>query len=236
MDPVNPPDLATIYNWPPGRWMRATMLQALDGAYYGPDHSSKSLSSKQDTAVLIEARRLCDVVLIGAETMRQERYRPMSAKTDWQQARADAGLAVAPVVVMLSGTLDLPWEEDLFGQSALTPIVVTGGSASPQAQQRAEKVQAEGRVEIIELSDLPRSVLSFLWDRGYERIDCEGGPALLAEIMSEVDELDLTIAPYVVGTHPGTLPDREPELIAWNLDTWWTHENYVFTKYLRSKD
>lgn len=230
-------DLAEVYSWPEsGRWLRATMLQTLDGAYFGPDHRSKSLSSKKDTAVLIEGRRLADAILIGAETMRQERYRPLVAKPEWQQARSDAGLAPAPVLVMVSNSLDLPWEEDLFGQSAITPIVLTAGNATADMKARAQEVQEQGRVEIIERNDLPTGALEFLWERGYNRIDCEGGPTLLAELMSHVDELDLTVAPFVVGTNPGTLPDREPELIHWTLDAWWTHEDYVFTKYLRNKN
>jgi len=92
-----------------------------------------------------------------------------------------------------------------------------------EARQQAKKVQAEGRVEIVELSGLPGSVLSFLLDRGFQHINCEGGPTLLAKIMSEVDEIDLAVPAFIVGTHPGTRPAREPELTAWNLDTLWTH-------------
>jgi riboflavin biosynthesis pyrimidine reductase len=227
-------NLATVYNWPDRWWVRAMMVQTIDGAFYGPDGKSRSISSERDREVLMETRRLADVVLVGAQTIRSERYRPMVAKPEWQQARISAGLLPAPVVAIVSSSLDLPWEEPLFGESAQTPLVITDGGASRDAKEVAERVQADGRVEIIELNALPVGVIDVLRERGFTRIVCEGGPRLLRDLFPYIDEIDLTIAPMLLGRDVGE-PDlaEEPNQVNWNLDHVWEHEGFVFSKYLR---
>ena len=105
------------------------MVMTLDGATVGHDGLSGSISGAADKRVFMETRRLADVVLVGAGTIRAERYRPMVAKPEWQDARVDAGLAPAVQVVIVSGRLDLPWDEPLFSDSTLPVIVVTSESA-----------------------------------------------------------------------------------------------------------
>ena len=83
------------------------MVMTLDGATVGPDGLSGSISGAADKRVFMETRRLADVVLVGAGTIRAERYRPMVAKPEWQDARADAGLAPAVQVVIVSGRLEM---------------------------------------------------------------------------------------------------------------------------------
>ncbi len=228
-------ELAEIYAWPPIWWIRAMMVQTIDGAFFGPDGKSRSISSDRDREVLVEARRLADVVLVGAQTIRAERYRPMVAKPEWQSARAAIGAQPAPVVAIVSASLDLPWEEPLFGESAMTPMVFTDGSATRERTLMAEEIQATGRVEIIECASLPLDALEVLRQRGFTRIVCEGGPRLLRDLFSEIDEIDLTIAPMLVGQDvPASVVDLEPNRIDWVLDYVWDDEGFIFNKYVRA--
>ncbi len=229
------PELAEIYAWPPVWWVRAMMVQTIDGAFFGPDGKSRSISSDRDREVLVEARRLADVVLVGAQTIRTERYRPMVAKPEWQSARAAIGAQPAPVVAIVSASLDLPWEEPLFGESAVTPIVFTDGSASKERTLMAEEVQVAGRVEIIECASLPLDALEVLRKRGFTRIVCEGGPRLLRDLFSKIDEIDLTIAPMLLGQDSSVSdPSEEPNRVDWKLDYVWDHEGFVFNKFVRA--
>jgi riboflavin biosynthesis pyrimidine reductase len=229
------PELAEIYSWPPLWWIRAMMVQTIDGAFFGPDGKSRSISSDRDREVLVEARRLADVVLVGAQTIRSERYRPMVAKPEWQSARAAIGAQPAPVVAIVSASLDLPWEEPLFGESAITPIVFTDGSATRERILMAEEIQSAGRVEIIECASLPLDALEVLRQRGFTRIVCEGGPRLLRDLFSEIDEIDLTIAPMLVGQDvPASDADLEPNRIDWTLDYVWDDEGFIFNKFVRA--
>ena len=198
-------DYAEAYPWPRDEWLRTMMVMTLDGATVGPDGLSGSISGPADKRVFMEARRLSDAVLVGAGTIRAERYKPMRAKVEWQQARAQAGLAVAPRVVIVSGRLDLPWNDELFAESAFPVTVVTSEIVDQQALAVARD---HADVQIIgeERVDLPR-VVSWMRSEGMHRIVCEGGEAILDAMVREdlVDEMDLTISPSLAGG--GYLPD-----------------------------
>jgi riboflavin biosynthesis pyrimidine reductase len=205
LGPVDPGELVGLFAWPDrGRWLRAMMVATLDGSPVGPDGRSRSISSPADREVLATTRRLADVVLIGAGTFRAERYGPMRARPEDESARAAAGLAVAPRLAMVSASLDLPWEERTFAESTLPPIVVTTESADPDrlalARQAADVIALPGA------SVDPGAMLAALADRGLERVVCEGGPRLLADLARAglVDEADITLSPLF--TSGGQVP------------------------------
>lgn len=224
-------NLAERYPWPEGPWLRVMMASTLDGAVAGPDGRSGSISSPTDRRVLAETRRLADVVLVGAATIRAERYRPMVAREEWQAARAAVGLRTAPVVAIVSGRLDLPWDEPLFSESEFSPIVFYSDAASDAAVERAQ-----GCCELIYVpgSEVdPGAVIDALHARGLTWIVCEGGPILIRSFLTSqrIDELDLTFSPLFVGAE-GTggmpLPDHR-----WTLDWVREEDGFVFTRYLR---
>lgn len=231
---VDDETLAAAYPWPQDRWLRAMMLQTLDGAPVGADGRSKSLSTPADMRVFAETRRLADAVLIGAQTMRAERYRPLAAKPDVQTARADAGLAPAPRLVIVSRSLDLPWEEPVFRESAITPLVVTAEGASgfnvEEASQLVDVVVLPGKVVD------PHALIDALHERGLARITCEGGPRLLSELARAdlVDEADITIAPLLTGG--GQIHTGEPVADARRFESASVMEEdgYLFTRYVRA--
>ena len=214
------PELSQFYSWPQGWWIRAMMLHTIDGAYFGPDGGSKSLSNPRDRDVLLEARRCADVVLVGAATIRAERYRPM---------RTNA------VVAIVSPSLDLPWEEPLFGESTHPPIVCTvRGSEPREALGVALEMQEQGKVQIVRLADPAIDSLTYLREQGHQRIVCEGGPRLLESLFQFVDELDLTTAPFLVGTEPVGVQQVQGHTTNWRLDSWWNEDQYTYSKYLRT--
>lgn len=225
---VGDDDLAALYPWPePARgraWVRAMMLETLDGSPAGPDGRSKSISSPADMRVFRETRRLADVVLLGAHTMRVERYTPMRERPG--NARG------APVVAVVSATLDLPWEEPVWRESHHRPIVLTPvGAASPSAL-----VVAREHAEVIELATAdPESIVGALVDRGLRRVTCEGGPRLLAGLTAAglVDEADITVAPVLTGG--GQIP-AGPALgpVRFALAHLLEEDGFLMGRYLRS--
>ncbi|GAA5162545.1 dihydrofolate reductase family protein [Ornithinimicrobium tianjinense] len=78
--PLSPDDLAAWYAVPPdradGTWVRASFITTLDGRATGPDDVSGSLNagSEGDHAVFEHLRDWADVVVVGAGTVRKERY------------------------------------------------------------------------------------------------------------------------------------------------------------------
>ena len=66
------PDLAALYAYPDGRWLRANMVSSVDGAAY-LNGVTAGISSETDRQVFALLRTLSDVILVGAATVREER-------------------------------------------------------------------------------------------------------------------------------------------------------------------
>ena len=232
---ASPVDIAAAYAWPEGAWTRAMMLTTLDGAVAGADGLSGSISSATDRLIFSEVRRLCDAVLVGAGTIRAERYNPMKAKTEYQEARAVAGLKSAPVVVIVSRSLDLPWQDPLFHESAQQPIVLTG-IHEPSSQAL---VLAQANADVQQIPDLEaRTIIGAMHARGLSRIVCEGGPTLLTQMAAAdlIDEYDITLAPILAGNGHGIVHGSLGEITRLHLAQAITDEGFVFTKYVRVPD
>ena len=234
MQDCNVGDLEAVYAWPEGRWVRAMMLHSLDGAAAGPDGRSGSISSPADRRVLAEVRRLADAVVIGAETMRVERYSPMRAKPEAAEARAAAGLAVSPVLVIVSESLDLPWDEPVFTESAITPIVICGSGADHRARRRASE---HADLVVMDGPEITASaLLDVLTARGLRRIVCEGGWRLLRMLIEAdaVDELDFTIAPWLIGRPSESVALPVPAPHRFIPVSMMVDEGFAFMRYRRA--
>ena len=225
-------DLASAYAWPEGAWTRAMMLTTLDGAIAGADGLSGSISSATDRLIFGEVRRLADAVLVGAGTIRAEHYNPMKARPEHLEARAAAGLQPAPVVVIVSHSLDLPWQDPLFHESAQQPIVLTG-SHDPSS---GEFMRALAHADVQQIPDLEaRTIIGAMHSRGLSRIVCEGGPTLLTQMAAAdlIDEYDLTLAPILAGNGHGIVDGPLGEIKRLRLAHALTDDGFVFTKYVR---
>ena len=78
---------------------------------------SGAIGSDADTAMLVGLRTRVDAVMIGAGTMRAERYGRVVGDPAKRQLRESEGLAPDPLVVIVSGRLDLPWDAPLFTEA-----------------------------------------------------------------------------------------------------------------------
>ena len=208
------------------------MLTTLDGAIAGADGLSGSISSATDRLIFSEVRRLADAVLVGAGTIRAERYNPMKTKPEYQEARAAAGLQPASVVVIVSRTLDLPWQDPLFHESAQQPIVLTG----LHAEASSDLKRAQASADVQQIPDLEaRTIIGAMHARGLSRIVCEGGPTLLTLMAAAnlIDEYDITLAPILAGNGEGIVHGDLGEIKRLRLAHAITDDGFVFTKYVR---
>ena len=110
-------DLVDLYDWPQARWVRACLVQSLDGALAGPDGLSASLSSRTDRAVLAAVRALADAYLVGAGTVRAEDYGPVVARPELVQRRLARGQAAAPTLVVVSARCRFDWPSSRFTEA-----------------------------------------------------------------------------------------------------------------------
>ncbi|GEP37611.1 hypothetical protein NPS01_12740 [Nocardioides psychrotolerans] len=227
-------DLAQAYPWPAeGPWTRVTMLRALDGGVAGPDGRSRSISSDIDREVLGEVRRLADAIVVGATTVRQEPYGPLKADPEAAEERRALGLSEAPVMVIVSGSLDLPWSEDMFGQSFHTPIVATTEAAPDEAMEEARK---HAELLVLPGEDLKAAdLVAALHERGLRRLVCEGGPGLLTAFAADdvIDEVDLTVAPLMPTTVIESSPGGLDAVPGFSLAGLLLHDSFLFARYTR---
>jgi riboflavin biosynthesis pyrimidine reductase len=157
----------------------------------------------------------------------------MRAKEEDAEARRAHGLAPAPRLVIVSGSLDLPWSEPVFSESTLPPLIVTGTDADPAKVARVPET-----CELVTLAGDtvdPAAILRAMEERGLRRIVCEGGPTLLHDLVAAgmLDEADITFSPVFTGTN---LSPHTPGLTAvaeFELAQVLTGDNFLMARYLR---
>ena len=235
--PVDDDALSEVYPWPDTTerpYVRAMMVGTLDGAAAGDDGLSGSVSGSADRAVFVAVRRFADAILVGGGTMKAEGYGPLRARPEDADVRRTAGQAPAPVLCVVSGSLDLPLEPGGFTDSDVTPVVFTTESADParvaDVRERAEVVQLPGeRVDAA-------MVLDQLHARGLGRVVCEGGPALLGQVTDAglLDEADITVSPMLVGTErtPDTPMLGDPR--RFRLEHVLTADDFLMLRYTKA--
>jgi riboflavin biosynthesis pyrimidine reductase len=181
--------------------------------------------------MLVGLRTRFDAVMIGAGTMRAERYGRPLADQEKRERRERIGLPHDPLTVIVSGRLDLPWDAPLFTEGAGRVLVFTASEAEPpETATSLRVVRHEGSV------DLGEALRHLRRERGIRALLSEGGPRLHAELQAAglVDDLFLTIAPKLVGGEApriveGALPGIAPLELAWLLE----EDGELFARYRR---
>jgi riboflavin biosynthesis pyrimidine reductase len=172
----------------------ASMIASADGRI-AVEGRSVGLGHPADRALLRELRTAVDAILVGAGTLRAERY--ANLLDDEQRAhRAAAGLEPEPIVATISRRLDVPGDIPLLAEPTARVQVYTEADGELPSQGAWVAVQ---RFEPGQLTML--AVLEHLHsERGARTILCEGGPRLLREMVAAdcVDDLMLTLAPMLL--------------------------------------
>lgn len=192
-----------LVNWyaPPAdapSWARANFVASLDGSAIHQGLSG-GLSDDADHRVFDLLRTVCDVVVVGAGTVRAEGYGPMRVAPAAEERRMAAGLATQPVFALVSASLNLDAHSRIFSDAPVRPIVVTG-SDSP-ADRRASLSEVADVLICGENGVDTAQMLRALAERGLTRVHSEGGPHLFGSMLADdaVDELCLTMSPRLEG-------------------------------------
>jgi riboflavin-specific deaminase-like protein len=191
---------------------------------------SGPIGSATDTAMLVGLRTRFDAVMIGAGTMRAERYGRVVADQAKREQRQRLGLPPDPLMVIVSGRLDLPWDAKLFSEGGSVLVFTASDEEPPEVASSLRVVRHEGHVDMTEALRYLRR------ERGIRALLCEGGPRLHSELWSRglVDELFLTVAPKLTGAGPsileGELPGQAPLELAWLLE----EDGELFSRYRRA--
>ena len=220
--------LAAAYRLPPGRSVRVNFVVSLDGAITVGGRS-EGLGSPGDHRVFRLLRALADVVLVGAGTATAEGYRPIAADSAVGRLRASLGRSPTAPVAVVSRRGSVP---DSLVAGASGTLLATCGAADPD--RRAALTDAGVTVLVCgeDDVDLPL-VLDRLAERGLEQVLCEGGPQLLHAALDAgvVDELDLSIAPALVGGEARLLDAGLAHVVRPRLVQVLEEDGVLFTRY-----
>ena len=163
--------------------VRLNFVSSIDGAATR-DGLSGGLGGPADKRYFDLLRRVADVVVVGAGTVRAEGYGPMVVENPRRGV---------PVFAIVSGRLDLDPASRIFTEAPVRPIILTTEEASGAAAfAEVADVVVAGSSSV----DAGLAVEA-LRARGLRRILCEGGPTLFGTLLAAdvVDELCLTVAP-----------------------------------------
>ncbi|SNS23124.1 Pyrimidine reductase, riboflavin biosynthesis [Geodermatophilus pulveris] len=220
--------LAEAYRLPPGRSLRVDFVTSLDGAV-AVDGRSGGLGSPGDRRVFRTLRALADVVLVGHGTAAAEGYRPVDADPSVAGLRTALGRPASAPVAVVSRRASLAPGDRLAVPSTL---LVTCAATDPG---RRAALAAAGVAVLVcgdDDVDLP-AALDALADRGLEQVLCEGGPQLLSAALAAgvVDELDLTLAPALVGGPDRLVPAPLRDVVRPRLVQLLEEDGVLFTRY-----
>jgi riboflavin biosynthesis pyrimidine reductase len=184
--------------------LRVNFISSLDGAVT-VDGRSAGLGGPADHEVFATLRKVCDAVVVAAGTVRTEKYDAMrldAPSRAWRQAH---GLPEFPLMVIVSGSLNLDPAQLVFADAPVRPIIYTHAGASPD--RRAELAPVADIVTLGEDAVDLRAAVADLHGRGATQLLCEGGPALFGALIEAdlVDELCLTLSPVLVAGDAGRI-------------------------------
>ncbi|MDK1475202.1 pyrimidine reductase family protein [Streptomyces sp. 549] len=234
-------ELADAYAYPPGDgsgWLRANMVASVDGAAHHQGRS-QPLSGAADMRVFGVLRALADAVVVGAETVRREGYRPARAREAFAARRAAAGQTPAPAVAVVSAGLDLDFSAPLFTGPLTPTLVVTGAQAPPERVAAARRAGAEVLVAGDGAGADPGRVPGVLAARGLTRLLTEGGPRVLGQFAAAgvLDELCLTVSPRLAGGEAERITSGPALAVPadFSLEAVLEETGYLFTRYRRAR-
>jgi riboflavin-specific deaminase-like protein len=193
------------------------------------DGRSGPIGSETDLEMLQRLRTRVDAVMIGAGTMRAERYGRMVSDPQLRAYRERTGLPHDPLAVIVSNRLELPWDAGLFTDGGGRVVIFTASDREPpETATPVTVVRHPDGVELDRALDWLRN------ERGICSVLCEGGPTLHGRLREGglADELFLTIAPKIAGGEgprvlEGALPHIDNVELAWLLES----DSELFARY-----
>jgi riboflavin-specific deaminase-like protein len=223
---------------PAGRpWVLLDMVSSVDGAI-AVEGRSRGLSSPADQAVFAGLRAIADVVLVGAGTVRAERYGPPRASDEVLAARRGRGQTPRPTIAIVSGRLDLDPDMRVFSDADARPVVITSRAADAARRHALDSV-ADVVVAGEAAVDLTDALSQLASQRGTALVTCEGGPTLNGALLAAdlVDELCLTLSAVIAGGASVRAVVGSPEVVRrMRLARVVVDESALFLRYVRVPD
>ena len=165
------------------------------------DGRAGPIGNEADRALFHVLRTQADAVLVGATTLRVERYGRLVRDPALRERRVAQGLAADPLAVVVTHSGELGPDIPLFADPDSQIIVFTAAGQGP-ATSAAEVTVT--RMDTAELT-LPSVLARLRAEHQVRSLLCEGGPTVLGQLLADgvVDELFLALAPKLAGAGAG---------------------------------
>jgi 5-amino-6-(5-phosphoribosylamino)uracil reductase len=185
------------------------------------------MSDQTDRELFHHLRAEADGILVGAGTVRIERYGRVTKTPELRAKREREGVRPDPVAVIVSGSLNLPPDIPLLSDPDSHVIIVTTSRGTIEgAAAHIDYLRAPVGAALRRLRE----------EFGIRSLLCEGGPTLNSTLFSEdlVDELFLTVAPLIAGAGEAlTIVEGLPLPAPETLELLTVHEarSHLFLRY-----
>ena len=176
-------------------WGLLKWAMSLDGRTALPNGASQWISGSTARTWVHRLRAQCDAVIVGGGNVRAD-----------DPLLTSRGLrSPEPLRVLLSRSLDLPVQAQLWDQSVAPTLLVHGQDAPVEARDRFD---ALGLQRVVLQACDPDSLLAVLAQRGCNRVLWECGPGLAAAALQQacVQELAAVVAPKLLGGESARTP------------------------------
>ncbi|KAF5745881.1 riboflavin biosynthesis protein PYRR chloroplastic-like [Tripterygium wilfordii] len=170
----------------------------LDGKIAASSGHSAWISSRKSRTQVFELRGRSDAIIVGGNTVRRDNPR----------LTARHGGGHMPLRIVMTQSLDLPEEANLWDVSDVPTLVVTQRGARKSFQ----KFLASKGVEVVEFDILnSRDVMEYFHDRGLLSILWECGGTLAASAISSgvIHKVYAFVAPKIIGGRNAPSPVGE---------------------------
>lgn len=173
---------------------------SMDGKISTYSHTPSTFTSPHDKLRLRQIRALGDAILVGRKTAEIDHMSLCLHDAELQNQRSLRGLPSQPLRAILSPSGSISPSAKVFSSPG-SPILLFSSDSMPPAQQSFFR-QIPHLSLFTPASFSLSSVLSSLYSEfAVHTLICEGGPTLFLSLlaMDAIDEIYLTIAPFLVG-------------------------------------
>ncbi len=174
-------------------YLALNMVSTLDGKAT-LDWRTRGISTELDRQLFHHLRTQADAVMVGAGTVRAERYGVVTKTTELREKRVAEGLRAVPLAVIVSGRLDLPADLPILNEPDQPVVIATASDAVLPGIGDQVTYERVG-------DDMPLLMARLHSEHGIRSVLCEGGPTLNSFLLAAdlVDELFLTLNPKLLG-------------------------------------
>ena len=174
-------------------YLALNMVSTADGKA-AIDWRTRGISTDVDRELFHHLRTQADAVMVGAGTVRAERYGAVTKTDELRAKRVEEGVREVPLAVIVSGRLDLPADLPILNDPDQPVVIATASDAVIPDLGDHVTYKRVG-------DDLPLLMARLRSEHGVRAVLCEGGPTLNSYLLAAglVDELFMTLHPKLLG-------------------------------------